>query len=83
MRLLAGMFTTAPAATRITDEVSGGRRVRMCLVCMILCTASILVFWRLPSQWDAGFLMFVVAALIGAALFAACRRAEAQGHEEA
>lgn len=136
----------------LTDRVFGGRGARACLVYMLLCMGSLLVFWRLPSGsvalsavvlctagffiygpqcligiasanlatkraaasaagltglfgylstivsgvgvgvlvqkhgWDAGFLMFVLAALLGAVLFAFCWPAAAHGygtHEEA
>jgi phosphoglycerate transporter family protein len=132
----------------ITDKFFGGRGPRTCLVYMILCTASLLIFWMLPGQsvivntmllcaagffiygpqclvgiaaanlatkraaatavgltglfgyastvvsgvgigmlvdklgWDAGFLMFVAAALVGGLLFAACWPAKADGYRQ-
>jgi len=130
----------------LTDRVFCGRGARACLVYMLLCMGSLLLFWRLPPGstalstvvlctagffiygpqcligiasanlatkraaaaaagltglfgylstivsgvgvgmlvqqrgWNAGFLMFVVAALLGAILFACCWPAAAHGY---
>jgi phosphoglycerate transporter family protein len=67
---LAGML----AAGWLTDRVFAGRGARMCLVCMILCAVSMLLFWKVPEQsvWMstgllmlAGFFIYGPQALVG------------------
>ncbi len=67
---VAGML----AAGWLTDRVFGGRGARTCLLCMILCGVSLLLFWRVPagSMWlsmlllgAVGFFIYGPQALVG------------------
>ena len=60
----------------ITDRLFAGRAARACLFYMALCTATLLVFWKLPNQTRitstvllclAGFFVYGPQSLIGAA----------------
>ncbi|HEX8524272.1 MAG TPA: MFS transporter [Tepidisphaeraceae bacterium] len=67
---LCGML----AAGWLTDRIFKGRGARMCLVCMILCAGSMLLFWRVPQQrvltstlllMLSGFFIYGPQALVG------------------
>jgi OPA family glycerol-3-phosphate transporter-like MFS transporter/OPA family sugar phosphate sensor protein UhpC-like MFS transporter len=60
----------------VTDRIFGGRAARACLFYMVMCTATLLVFWKLPNQTTgmsaalmclAGFFVYGPQSLIGAA----------------
>jgi OPA family glycerol-3-phosphate transporter-like MFS transporter/OPA family sugar phosphate sensor protein UhpC-like MFS transporter len=60
----------------VTDRYFSGRATRVCLVYMILCTFTLLMFWFLPNQSPvtsgtllclAGFFIYGPQSLIGAA----------------
>ena len=60
----------------ITDRYFAGRGARVCLVYMVLCTITLLLFWLLPNQSRltsasllcmAGFFIYGPQSLIGAA----------------
>ncbi|MCU1234832.1 MAG: transporter [Candidatus Solibacter sp.] len=71
----------------LTDHVFGGRGARACLVYMMLCMGSLLLFWRLPNVplpvsafllCTAGFFIYGPQSLVGiAAANLATKRAAA------
>jgi phosphoglycerate transporter family protein len=75
------------AAGWVTDRVFAGRGARTCLICMIFCGVSVLLFWRTPGEkrvlstsllMCAGFFIYGPQALVGiAAANLATKRAAA------
>ncbi|MBA4146991.1 MAG: MFS transporter [Verrucomicrobia bacterium] len=70
---VAGMLV----AGWLTDKVFGGRGARMCVICMIMATLSLFLFWQWPSNhWllnttllgAAGFFIYGPQALVGIAV---------------
>ncbi|OAM89802.1 MFS transporter [Termitidicoccus mucosus] len=71
---VAGMLV----AGRMTDKLFGGRGARVCLICMVLATLSMLLFWKLWATapvwlamlplFLAGFFIYGPQALVGIAV---------------